>query len=99
MSPYASGKEHFELRKVQVGWLDRDPITNEQVWYAVTIVTKKGKEFKDVNPAKVLFCLDLFLDMSWDIIVSSRYRMLELLDSLIMEFQPCTAIGDNLYMV
>ena len=53
MVPYASGKEIYELSKFLVSWLDKDPLTNEYVWYAVTIVTKKGKEWKDVSPVKV----------------------------------------------
>jgi len=55
MVPYASGKEIYELSKFLVSWLDKDPLTNEYVWYAVTIVTKKGKEWKDVSPVKAKF--------------------------------------------
>lgn len=60
MKPYASGKEHYELSKFQDGWLDRDPITNGNVWYAVTVVTRNGDEWKKVNPAKVCVIWKLF---------------------------------------
>ena len=54
MKPYASGKEYFGLQTLHnVSWIDRDPATNVQVWYAVTIVTRDGKEMKEVTPAKV----------------------------------------------
>ena len=64
MIPYASGKEIYELSKFHVYWLDRDPLTNENAWYAVTIVTRKGKERKNVNPTKVLSLCYLFWDFS-----------------------------------
>ena len=54
MTPYASGKIVYELRNLEkVFYLDRDPITNDAVWYAVTIVTIDGREQKVITPAKV----------------------------------------------
>lgn len=56
MVPYASGKQYFELSVFhKVDWMDRDPLTNQQVWYAVTIVNRNGDEFRLVSPVKVSF--------------------------------------------
>ncbi len=55
MSPYVSGREIAELRNLGiVEWLDPDPLTNDIVWYAVSMVTRDGKERKDVTPAMVM---------------------------------------------
>ena len=70
MTPYASGKEHLELRDfLKVQWMDKDPITNDHVWYAVTIVTRDGKENKDITPAKVCLELNKFSDICFELFV------------------------------
>ena len=54
MSPYASGKDVFELSNLEnVWWLDKNPLPNDNVWYAVTMVTRDGQERKDITPGKV----------------------------------------------
>eukprot|EP00794_Sanderia_malayensis_P000456 gene456-1098_t len=56
MTPYVSGKEIAELRHLTtVEWLDPDPLTNDIVWYAVSIVTMDGKERDDVTPAMGMY--------------------------------------------
>ena len=69
MTPYASGKTVYELRNMKsVFYLDRDPITNDAVWYAVTIVTRDGREQKETTPAKVCNILNNFKGLQFSLL-------------------------------